>query len=115
MASDEEKRKREVFDGMSLRRQQRILKKGYDKWDPFLAPKEPPFFNQEERGRIRDAALRFEQFMMYMSGEEGQEERLSSSYVQGARDICFGLAKEEERYQGMLDFCTWFTKIRDSG
>lgn len=115
MTADEERKKREVFEGMSLRRQQRILKKGYDKWDPFLAPKEPPFFNQEERARVREAALRFEEFLMYRSGQDGLEKDLSSSYVQGARDICFGLAKEEERYQGMLAFCAWLTKTRDRG
>lgn len=109
--SDVERKKREIFEKMSPRRQERILKKGYDKWDPFLAPKEPPFFNQDERERVREAALRFERFRVDRSGEAGWEGDPSSAYFQGARDICFGLAKQEERYQGMLDFCTWLKKI----
>jgi hypothetical protein len=36
-----EKRKRAVFESMSPRRQKHILKKGYDKWDPFEEPKDP--------------------------------------------------------------------------
>ena len=111
MTSDEEKKKREIFEGMSPRRQQRILKKGYDKWDPFLAPKEPPFYRQEQRDRVREGALRLEEFLMNKSGEMGQEEGdLPSAYVQGAREICFGLAKGDERYQGMRDFCSWLSK-----
>ncbi len=111
MTSEEEKKKKEIFEGMSPRRQQRILKKGYDKWDPFLAPKEPPFFNLEERVRVQDAAMRLEEFLVNKSREEGQDGPLHSAYVQGAREICFGLSKGEERYQGMQDFCLWLTKI----
>ena len=110
MTSEEEKKKKELFECMSPRRQQRILKKGYDKWDPFLAPKEPPFFNQEERVRVREAALQLDEFLMSKSGEEGQDGTLHSAYVQGAREICFGLSKGEERYQGMQDFCLWVSK-----
>ena len=110
MTSEEEKKKKELFEGMSPRSQKRILKKGYDKWDPFLAPKEPPFFNQEERVRVRDAALQLEEFLVQKSTEEGRDGTLHSAYVQGAREICFGLSKGEERYQGMQDFCRWLTK-----
>jgi len=111
MTSEEEKKKKDVFEGMSPRRQQRILKKGYDKWDPFLAPKEPPFFNQEERLRVQEAALQLEEFLVYKSREKGQDGTLHSAYVQGAREICFGLSKGEERCQGMRDFCLWLTKM----
>ena len=111
MPSEEEKKKKAVFEGMSPRRQERILKKGYDKWDPFLAPKEPPFFNQEERVRVRDAALQLEEFLVQKSREEGRDGTLHSAYVQGAREICFGLSKGEERCRGMQDFCLWLTKM----
>jgi hypothetical protein len=33
---EEEKRKRAIFESMSPRRQKHILKKGYEKWNPFL-------------------------------------------------------------------------------
>ena len=112
MTSEEERKKRELFESMSPRRQQRILKKGYDKWDPFLAPKEPPFFNEQERIRVREAALQLEEFLLYKSREEGQDGTLPSAYVQGAREICFGLSKGEERYLGMKDFCLWQAKAQ---
>ncbi len=113
MNSDEERRKREIFESMSPRRQQRILRKGYDKWDPFLAPKEPPFFNEEERIRVQKAARRLEDFLLDKGRERGREGSLPSAYVQGARDICFGLAKGEERSQGMRDFCKWLAEIEE--
>jgi len=111
MTSEEEKKKKELFESMSPRSQQRILKKGYDKWDPFLAPKEPPFFNQEERIRVQEAAQRLEAFLVKKSREKEQGGPLHSAYVQGAREICYGLSKGEERYQGMQDFCDWLTKM----
>jgi hypothetical protein len=110
MTSDEEKKKKELFESMSPRRQQRILKKGYDKWDPFLAPKEPPFFSQKERDRVQEARLQLEEFLL---SKRGEGENLPSAYVQGAREICFGLSKGEERYQGMQDFCRWLEKTGD--
>jgi len=112
MTSDEERKKRELFESMSPRRQQRILKKGYDKWDPFLAPKEPPFFSREDRDRVREARLQLEEFFLDQSREEGQDGTLPSAYLQGAREICFGLSKGDERYQGMRDFCRWLEKTR---
>jgi hypothetical protein len=114
MTSDEEEKKRAIFEGMSKRRQERILKKGYDQWDPFLAPKEPPFFNPEERARVHAAGLRLERFLVHRSGQTGGEGGdLPSDYVQGARAICFGLAKGEERYQGMRDFCRWLDRVEE--
>ena len=60
---EQEKKKREIFEGMSKRRQQKILKKGYDKWEPFLEPKEPPFFRAEERERLLEATDMFNRFL----------------------------------------------------
>ena len=36
-----EVKKRAIFDGMSKRGQQRILRLGYENWDPFQEPKDP--------------------------------------------------------------------------
>jgi len=40
-ASEIEERKKVIFDSMSERGQKQILKKGYEDWDPFMAPKDP--------------------------------------------------------------------------
>ena len=55
--------------------------------------------------------MRLEEFLVNQSREEGRDGTLHSAYVQGAREICFGLSKGEERFQGMQDFCLWLTKM----
>ena len=109
MSAEEEKKKREIFESMAPRRQQRVLKKGYDKWDPFLQPKEPPFFREQDRRGFLDAADWFARFLRHQE-EQRPEAPLTPLQFEGAREICFGLVKDRaERYQGMLDFCRWFS------
>jgi len=110
MSSEEERKKREIFDHMSPRRQQRILKKGYDKWDPFLEPKEPPFFREPDREAFPDAAEVFSGFLRYQE-EQSSRRAMDPLRLEGAREICFGLLREQsERYWGMLDFCNWYSR-----
>jgi hypothetical protein len=112
MSSEEERKKREIFEGMSPRRQQRILKKGYDKWDPFLAPKEPPFYRTDSGKSPPKEAELFSRFMQSLRDAGGQPDPPPPAYVQGAREICTGLVRGEDRYRGMRDFCCW---LRDVG
>jgi hypothetical protein len=109
--TDPEKRKREIFEGMSSRRQQRVLKKGYEKWDPFLAPKEPPFYRREERERGLDAAEMMRRFLQDKGMEEAGRTSLSLEYVEGVREVCVGLIRDRsERTEGIFDFCVWLFK-----
>ena len=48
---DIEKRKRAIFDNMSARGQRRILKMGFDKWDPFQDPKDPIEIRKDDTNR----------------------------------------------------------------
>jgi hypothetical protein len=119
--TDPEKRKREIFEGMSARRQQRVLKKGYEKWDPFLAPKEPPFYRREERERGLDAGEMMRRFLQDQGMEEGGGTPLSLEYREGVREISVGLIRDRnERTRGIFDFCVWLFKnsgstFRDRG
>ena len=114
MSIDEEKKKREIFEGMSPRRQQKIMKKGYENWNPFLAPKEPPFFRKGGKSKTQTAAEYLQEFFLYIKGKGAGEDFLSQSYLQGVKEICSGLVMEEdERYQGMYDFCQWFRGKRE--
>lgn len=106
MAAEEERRKREIFESMSPRRQRRILEKGYENWDPFQPPKEPPLFSEEERKRLRLTAEKFQRFLQQV-GPDVLKAGASSLYVQAAREMAFGLARGEERFQAMFDYCRW--------
>ncbi|MBU4258896.1 MAG: hypothetical protein L6263_08095, partial [Desulfobacteraceae bacterium] len=55
---EEEKRKRAIFDNMSPRNQKYILKKGYDKWDPFQEPKDPIDIRKDKTKRTSQMLIR---------------------------------------------------------
>lgn len=106
MAAEEERRKREIFEAMSPRRQRRILEKGYENWNPFQPPKEPPLFSEEDRRKFRLIAEKFRRFLQ--QADPGVlKAGPSSLYVQAAREMAFGLARGEERFQAMFDYCRW--------
>jgi len=109
--SDREKKKREVFESMSPKRQQKILKKGYEKWDPFLEPKEPPFYRREGREGSLDSGEMLRRFLQDKRMKQGEGKPLSLDYIEGAREISQGLIRDRrEQARGTLDFCLWFSQ-----
>ena len=46
-----EKLKRAIFDRMAPRRQKQVLKRGYEKWDPFIKPKDPIDIRRDQTKR----------------------------------------------------------------
>ena len=65
-SKEAEVRKKWVFDSMSPRRQNHILKKGYDKWDPFEEPKDPIDIRKDKTKRTTQALVReFLQVLVY--------------------------------------------------
>ena len=114
MTTEEDRRKREIFESMSPRRQQRILKKGYDAWNPFLEPKEPPFFSEASRAQARQRAELLGRFLRARQAA-GSGDVDSGAYRQGARDLLAGLAKDDDRFRGMYDFALWYARNREDG
>ncbi|MCJ7618056.1 MAG: hypothetical protein MUO43_16120, partial [Desulfobacterales bacterium] len=55
---EEEKRKRAILDNMSPRNRKYILKKGYDKWDPFQEPKDPIDIRKDKTKRTSQMLIR---------------------------------------------------------
>jgi hypothetical protein len=103
LTPEEEKMKREIFEAMSPKRQQRILNKGYEHWDPFQKPKEP--FDkiqkkESERKRIENLLREFLKETNLLNP--------SNAFMQGIFEICKGIVEEDERYRGMLEFCLWY-------
>ena len=103
---DEQTKKREIFEAMSPRRQQRILQKGYDTWNPFLPPKEPSrFYGTVTPGRERETGEGTRLLHEFFESQQGHA--AGKEYFLGAREICLGLHRGEERYRGMYAFCCW--------
>jgi hypothetical protein len=95
-----ERRKKAVFESMSPRRQKHILKKGFDKWDPFQEPKDPIDIRTDKTKRTTQQLVR--EFLQMRSGEAQ-----NNSYNRGVLEIAMGLVNEEDRFRGMYDFALW--------
>ena len=103
LTPEEEKKKREIFEAMLPRRQQRILKKGYENWNPFQRPKEP-WQQIKRQGENQKRSLN----LYHLFFSKRQNENYSNDYVQGVIEMCQGIIKDDDRYRGMYDFCCWY-------
>ena len=77
---ESEDRKKAVFDAMSPRRQKHILKKGYDKWDPFQEPKDPIDIRRDKTQRTTQMLVR--EFL-----QSRDSEGYSNSYGRGVLEM----------------------------
>jgi hypothetical protein len=101
---EEEKRKRAIFESMSPRRQKHILKKGYEKWDPFLEPKDPIDIRKDKTKRTTQQLVR--EFLQTKSSED-----YSNAYGGGVFEMCLGIVNDDDKYKGMLEFSIWYQEL----
>ena len=99
-----ERRKKMVFDGMSSRRQQHILKKGYGKWDPFQEPKDPIDIRKDKTKRTSQTLVR--EFLQTRPGEAE-----NNAYNRGVLEMALGIVNNEDRFRGMFEFARWYQEI----
>ena len=103
-SEEEQERKKAIFDTMSARNQKHILKKGYEKWDPFQEPKDPIDIRKDKSKRTTQMLVR--EFLQTRSSEE-----YSSSYGGGVLEICLGIVNDEDRFRGMYEFSCWYRDL----
>ncbi len=101
---ESESRKKAVFDSMSPRRQKHILKKGYDKWDPFEEPKDPIDIRKDKTKRTTQMLVR--EFLQSCDAEG-----YSNAYGRGVLEMALGIVNEDERFIGMYDFARWYQAL----
>ena len=99
-----EEMKKAVFDSMSPRRQKHILKKGYEKWDPFEEPKDPIDMRRDKTKRTSQMLIR--EFL-----QNTPMEGYSNDYGRGAFDMCLGIINGDERFMGMYSFAVWYADL----
>lgn len=104
MTSEEEDRKRAIFDAMSPRRQKHIRKKGYDKWDPFQEPKDPIDIRRDPSNRTSQMLVR--EFLQGKSQEE-----YSNAYARGVLEMAIGIINSDDRFIGMYEFAQWHKSL----
>jgi hypothetical protein len=97
-------RKKAIFDSMSPRRQKHILKKGYDKWDPFEEPKDPIDIRKDQTKRTTQELVR--EFLQSRSSEE-----YSNAYGRGVLEMAIGIINDGDRFIGMYEFARWHQEL----
>jgi hypothetical protein len=101
-----ERRKKMVFDSMSPRRQRHILRKGYERWDPFQEPKDPIDIRKDKTKRTTQALVR--EFLQTRPGEAD-----NNAYNRGVLELALGIVNNEDRFRGMLEFAWWYREVLD--
>jgi hypothetical protein len=99
-----EVRKKAVFDSMSPRRQKHILKKGYDKWDPFEEPKDPIDIRKDKTKRTTQMLVR--EFL-----QSRDAEGYSNAYGRGVLEMALGIVNDDDRFIGMYEFVGWHREL----
>lgn len=101
---EEAQRKKAIFDCMSPRRQKYILKKGYEKWDPFQEPKDPIEIRRDPTRRTSQMLIR--EFLQSRKMEE-----YSNAYGRGVLELAMGIINNDERFVGMFEFSCWYRDL----
>jgi len=104
LSEEEQARKKTIFDGMSSRRQQYILKKGYDEWNPFMEPKDPIDIRTDKTRRTSKMLIR--EFL-----QSRNLETYSNEYGRGVVEICMGIINGDDRFRGMYEFSCWYQEL----
>jgi broad specificity phosphatase PhoE len=101
-------RKKAIFDTMSRRGQERILRIGYENWDPFQEPKDP-------RERIFSSASLRASAIVKEFLQDHHTAQESPAVVKDLFELCRGLLQGEARAETILNFCSWFQGNMEKG
>lgn len=101
---DAEQRKKSIFDSMSPRRQKQILKRGYEKWDPFEMPKDPIDIRRDKTRRTTQQLVR--EFLQNCG-----HENYSNAYGRGVLEMALGIVNDDDRFIGMYEFAAWHQQL----
>lgn len=99
--NDAEVRKKAIYDSMSPRRQKHIMKKGYEKWDPFEEPKDPIDIRRDKTNRTTQQLVR--EFLQNCGHDE-----YSNAYGRGVLEMALGIVNDDDRFIGMYEFAAWY-------
>jgi len=103
-----EHKKKAIFDSMGKRGRERILRIGYENWEPFEEPKDP-------RERIfGSASLKANAYVQRFFQSPGQREQ-SVAMHRELFELCRGLLQGESRAKTIFDFCTWYQRNANAG
>ncbi len=103
MQNDANARKKAIFDSMSPRRQKHIMKRGYDRWDPFEEPKDPIDIRRDKTNRTTQQLVR--EFLQNCG-----HDKYSNAYGRGVLEMALGIINNDDRFIGMYEFASWYQR-----
>lgn len=101
-----EDKKKAIFDTMGKRGQKQILKKGYEKWDPFQEPKDPIDIRKDKSKRTSQELIR--EFLSAIPHDD-----YSNTFAQGAFEMCLGIINDDEKIRGMYEFSRFYADLME--
>ncbi|MBU1168795.1 MAG: hypothetical protein KKD44_04435 [Proteobacteria bacterium] len=99
-----EQRKKAIFDSMGKRGQKRIVRQGYDQWDPFQEPKDPLDIR-------KDITKRTIHELVHEFLQTRREETSSVSFGEGVFEMALALMNNNDKYRGMFEFSLWYADL----
>ncbi len=103
-----EKSKKAIFETMSPKGRERILRIGYENWNPFPEPKDP-------RDRLFGSSALRSQEMVNRFFQERPEGKSSVMVRKDVLEICRGLLDGDEKAKILQEFCRWYgEQVKDS-
>lgn len=100
-SEEQEKCKRQIYEQMNPRRRKFVDRLGYENWDPFQAPNDPLDIRKDPTNRTLDELV--SEFMRDCADAEK-----SRAWRKGAAECALGIMRQDEKYQGIFDFCVWY-------
>lgn len=102
LSAEQEEYKRAIYNQLKPRQRKFIDRIGYENWDPFQAPKEPLDLRTDVTRRTLRQLLH--DFMRDCDGE-----KKDAAWQAGASECALGVIRKDERFQGIFDFCIWYS------
>jgi hypothetical protein len=103
--SEYEVRKRAIFDGMSKRGQERVLRLGYENWEPFPEPKDPREQIRSSVAMKADALVKH--YYSLSPAHEG-----ARAFHHDLVQLCIGIMRGDLHSQIIYEFCNWYRDNR---
>ena len=107
LTEEQERYKRVLYEKMNPRRRKFVDKIGYGVWDPFQAPKDPMDIRTDRTRRTVQELMR-----EFMAANDGAAH--DKAWQDGARECALAIIRQDERFQGVFDFCLWYARLLES-
>ncbi len=102
-SDDPAARKRAIYEALAPRRRAFIDRLGYEQWDPFQEPNNPPELRKDKSKRTTQQLVR--EFLQTRPQDPG------NAYSRGVLECALGLVNGDEKCRGAYEFSIWYNEL----